>query len=201
MIKEITELLINNPNALNRDKYIQLDKSVHNTDISAPYQWIDGLQLNEKTNKVTLWLSTENSESIKPIAIECIDRMTELLNLIKEELERTIYLSNKETKPTFKDEMLFTDRSIFGDDEEHEYEIECQDGFATAVPTIYELENNPKAPKRLEFTYPKLNELGYIGKRKCLDYRGLYAEPVSSCSYADVCMSYGKIKKPSQSNV
>lgn len=98
MIKEITELLINNPNALNRDKYIQLNKSVHNTDISAPYQWIDGLQLNEETNKVTLWLSTENSESITPIAIECIDRMTELLNLIKEELERTISLFNKKIK-------------------------------------------------------------------------------------------------------
>ena len=48
MIKEITELLINNPKALNRDKYIQLNKSVRNTDIIAPYQWIDGLQLDKK---------------------------------------------------------------------------------------------------------------------------------------------------------
>lgn len=98
MIKEITELLINNQKALNRDKYIQLNKSVRNTDIIAPYQWIDGLQLNKKTNKVTLWLSTENSELIQPIAIESIDRMTELLNLIKEELERTISLFNKKIK-------------------------------------------------------------------------------------------------------
>lgn len=104
----------------------------------------------------------------------------------------------EEIKPTFKDEMCFTDRTIFGDCNEHEYAVECKDGSAVATPTECELACNPKAPKRLELTYPKLAELSDKTKQKCLEYRGIYDEPATSCTYADVCMSYGKIKKPAQ---
>lgn len=92
MINKITETLKANKQLLNSDLYIQFEKSVRNTDITAPYQWIDGLQLNEKTNKVTLWLSTENSELIHPIAIERIERNEELLKSINEALTVTLRL-------------------------------------------------------------------------------------------------------------
>jgi len=193
MTQEIKSLLADNKGLLNSDGYIQFDKSVKNESKATPLYWIDGLQLHEDGG-VTAWLSSYQSEIIDPIALE---RIEDMAAAIKDELEHTIRCT-KEVMPTIKDEMLFTNRSIFGDYEEHEYEVECQDGFATAVPTANELESNPKAPKRLELTYPKLNELGDRAKQSCLDYRGIYDEPVSSCSYADVCMKYGKIKKPAQ---
>lgn len=195
MIKEITELLTNNLNALNRDKYIQLDKSVRNTDVSAPYAWIDGLQLDKETNKVTVWLSTEKSELIHPIAIERIERNEGLLKSIKEELEHTIACF-KEIVDCVHDEMLLTNYRAFGDNKEHEYAVSCKDGIATAVPTESELQSNPKAPKTLELIYPKLNELADITKQKCLMYRGIYDGKPQDCTYADVCMLYGRIRVP-----
>lgn len=92
-----------------------------------------------------------------------------------------------------KDEMLLTDKKVFGDNKEHEYNVECFDGLAFARPTDGELENNPNAPKLLELSYPKLDTLTDKQKEKCLEYRGLYYESVESCNYADVCMKYGMI--------
>lgn len=92
-----------------------------------------------------------------------------------------------------KDEMLLVDKKVFGDNEEHEYDVECFDGLAFARPTDGELENNPNAPKLLELSYPKLDTLTDKQKEKCLEYRGLYNEPINNCNYADVCMKYGMI--------
>lgn len=193
MTQEIKSLLADNKGLLNSDGYIQFDKSVKNESKATPLYWIDGLQLHEDGG-VTVWLSSYQSEIIDPIALE---RIEDMAAAIKDELEHTIKCL-REIEPAIEDEMLLTSRSIFKDDEEHEYAVKCQDGHATATPTANELKNNPKAPKQLELTYPKLNELGERAKQNCLDYRGLYDQPTSSCNYADVCMKYGKIKKVAQ---
>ena len=51
--------------------------------------------------------------------------------------------------------MLFTNKKIFGDNEEHEYDVYCQDGRAIAIPAIVELLEHPKSPRLLELIYPK----------------------------------------------
>ena len=193
MTQEIKSLLADNKGLLNSDGYIQFDKSVKNKSKATPLYWIDGLQLHEDGG-VTVWLSSYQSEIIDPIALE---RIEDMAAAIKDELEHTIRCI-KEVMPTIKDEMLFTNRRVFGDNEEHEYSVECQDGFAVARPTETELKNNPKAPLRLELTYPKMESMSDKQKQKCLDYRGLYDQPTSSCNYADVCMLHGKIRKNAQ---
>ena len=89
--------------------------------------------------------------------------------------------------------MLLTDKKIFGDNEEHEYDVYCQDGRAIAIPAIGELLERPKSPRLLELTYPKKDELTQEQKKKCLEYRGLYVD-ASMCHVGDICMSLGKIR-------
>ena len=83
------------------------------------------------------------------------------------------------------EEMLLTDVKVFGDDNEHAYNVTCEDGHATAVPTDEELEENPDAPKQLEMTYPKLADLSVYAKEDCLHYRGIYDMPYTSCDCSD----------------
>lgn len=90
--------------------------------------------------------------------------------------------------------MLFTNKKIFGDNEEHEYDVYCQDGRAIAIPAIGELLEHPKSPRLLELTYPKKDELTQEQKEKCLEYRGLYNVQASMCHVGDICMSLGTIR-------
>ena len=90
VINMITTFLGNNKKYLNYDGYIQFNKSVKNTDVSAPYQWIDGLQLNKHSGEVSVWLSTENSEDIHSIPLKNIERNEELLGDILKHLIETI---------------------------------------------------------------------------------------------------------------
>ena len=86
----ITTFLGNNKKYLNYDGYIQFDKSVRNPDVSAPYQWIDGFQLNKHRGEVSVWLSTENSENIYSIPLKNIERNENLLGDILKHLSETI---------------------------------------------------------------------------------------------------------------
>ena len=98
-------------------------------------------------------------------------------------------------KRKVKEEMLFTDKKVFGDNYEHEYLVTCDDGIAIGIPTESELEeNSTKVPKQITLVYPKLEELSNTQKRECLNYRGKEDVATSRCNYADVCMTYGKIK-------
>ena len=92
------------------------------------------------------------------------------------------------------EEMLLTDTNVFGDYDEHAYDVMCEDGHAIAVVTDEELKENPYVPKQLELTYPKLADLTVYDKEECLHYRGIWDMPHTSCDYSDVCMKYGKIK-------
>ena len=94
-----------------------------------------------------------------------------------------------------KQEMLLTDKKIFGDKKEHEYTVTCYDGWAVAVPTYYEKDEHPNSPKKLYLSYPKVSSLSYDAKRDCLDYRGIYDLPASRCNCSDVCMLFGTLRK------
>lgn len=85
----ITTFLGNNKKYLNGDGYIQFDKSVRNPDASAPYQWVDGLQLNKQSGDVRVWLSTENSEEVHHIPLKNIERDEKLLGDILKHLVET----------------------------------------------------------------------------------------------------------------
>lgn len=89
-LKMITTFLGNNKKYLNNDGYIQFDKSVRNPDISAPYQWVDGLQLDKHSGEVSVWLSTEKSEDIHSIPLKNIEKNDKLLGDILEHLIETI---------------------------------------------------------------------------------------------------------------
>ena len=90
--------------------------------------------------------------------------------------------------------MLFTNKKIFGDNEEHEYDVYCQDGRAIAIPAIGELLEHPKSPRLLELIYPKKDELTPEQKEKCLENRGLFHMGASMCNVGDICMSLGKLR-------
>ena len=90
VINMITTFLGNNKKYLNYDGYIQFDKSVRNPDVSAPYQWIDGLQLDKYSGEVSVWLSTEKSEHIHSIPLKNIERNEKLLGDILNRLKETI---------------------------------------------------------------------------------------------------------------
>ena len=89
-IKMIATFLGDNKKYLNDDGYIQFDKSVRNPDISAPYQWIDGLQLDKYSGEVSVWLPTEKSEEIHSIPLKNIERNEKLLGDILKHLIETI---------------------------------------------------------------------------------------------------------------
>lgn len=86
----IVNFLKNNKKYLNDDGYIQFDKSVSNPDITAPYHWIDGLQLDKYTGKVWVWLSTYESEQIHSIPLKNIEQHETLLGEILQHLIETI---------------------------------------------------------------------------------------------------------------
>ena len=90
VINMITTFLENNKKYLNYDGYIQFDKSVRNPDVSAPYQWFDGLQLDKYSGEVSVWLSTEKSEHIHSIPLKNIERNENLLGDILKRLIETI---------------------------------------------------------------------------------------------------------------
>ena len=90
MKQKIITFLRNNKKYLNYDGYIQFDKSVRNPDTSAPYQWIDGLQLDKYSGEVSVWLSTEKSENIHSIPLKNIERNEKLLGDILNHLNETI---------------------------------------------------------------------------------------------------------------
>jgi hypothetical protein len=86
----ITTFLDNNKKYLNRDGYIQFDKSVRNPDTSAHWQWVDGLQLDKYSGEVSVWLSTEKSEDFRSIPLKNIERNEKLLGDILKHLVETI---------------------------------------------------------------------------------------------------------------
>lgn len=83
--------------------------------------------------------------------------------------------------------VMFCNEDIFGDDEEHEYDVDCADGVAVATA------KNESDPATLLLTYPKMDEV--IATEDMVDeirdYRGFnYDEKIH---YGDIMMFCGKI--------
>lgn len=84
-------------------------------------------------------------------------------------------------------DVCFCNEKIFGDDEEHEYDVDCADGAAVA----HSKDDND--PATLLLTYPKMDEV--IATEDMVDeirdYRGFnYDEKIH---YGDIMMFCGKI--------
>ena len=84
-------------------------------------------------------------------------------------------------------DVMYWNKEIFGDEEEHEYDVDCADGAAVAHA------KNEKDPQTLLLTYPKMEK---VAKNEDMvddirEYRGLpYDEKIH---YGDVMMYCGKI--------
>lgn len=83
--------------------------------------------------------------------------------------------------------IVYCDEKIFGDDEEHEYVVDCADGCAIAHAV------EDKDPQTLLLTYPKMSEV--VKNEDWVDaireYRGLPDD--EKIHYGDVMMYCGKI--------
>lgn len=87
-------------------------------------------------------------------------------------------------------DVLFTDETIFGDNEEHTFVCTCFDGYAQCTAV-----NEGESVTELEVTYPTLAEI-LADDEKCeeiLVYRGLYDKDKEDIAYGDIMLKYGQI--------
>ena len=90
-----------------------------------------------------------------------------------------------------EDEILFTNKKIFKDSEEHCYTCKCYDGVAVCEPT-YE-----KYLPMLIATYPKKADVRKDKElcRAILEYRGLWDLTAAQITYGDIMLKLGKLTK------
>ena len=91
-----------------------------------------------------------------------------------------------------EDEILFTNKKIFKDSEEHCYTCKCYDGVAVCEPT----DENEGLPMLIA-TYPKKAEVRKNKElcREILEYRGLWYMVASDITYGDIMLKLGKLTK------
>lgn len=100
-------------------------------------------------------------------------------------------------KCVVEEEILFTNKRIFKDDEEHSYTCRCYDGVAVCTPT------DEADQPMIVATYPKKEEV-LTDKELChsiLSYRGLYDLRNSQITYGDIMLKLGKLTKVTDSNI
>ena len=90
-----------------------------------------------------------------------------------------------------EDEILFTNKKIFGDSMEHAYECKCFDGFA--IGTALEEEGTPK---KIRIVYPLRSDIVNDDKKayKVLYYRGLHDLSPKDITYGDIMICMGVIE-------
>lgn len=90
-----------------------------------------------------------------------------------------------------EDEILFTNKKIFKDSEEHSYTCKCYDGVAVCEPTCED------GLPMLIATYPKKAEVRKNKElcREILEYRGLWYMVASDITYGDIMLKMGKLTK------
>ena len=91
-----------------------------------------------------------------------------------------------------RDGILFSSTGFFGDNREHEYNCDCMDGHAYCV--LADLSDS--ARYSIEVEYPKMDELTDGQKDRILEYCGMWDLSHSDINYADVCITFGTVKKP-----
>lgn len=99
-------------------------------------------------------------------------------------------------KKIIEPEVLLTDEKVFGDSKEHEYIVECYDGYAIGK---LDDEEDTNAPKEIFLTYPKRKD---VIKDKdlaedILEFRGLYDLGIKDIHYGDIMMYMGEIVRKS----
>lgn len=87
-------------------------------------------------------------------------------------------------------EVIFQDEKIFGDNEEHYYDVMCYDGYGIGISS-----DGFSTPKEIKITYPKLSEILEDKDRTnyILKYRGLHDLNERDIHYGDIMMAFGKI--------
>ena len=91
----------------------------------------------------------------------------------------------------YNDEMLFTNKRIFHDKEEHSYEVISFDSFAIAHRNDDE---DTSAPEYLVLHYHKMEDIDKDLKEEILRYRFYYDWYRYKLTYDDICIYLGKLK-------
>ncbi len=109
------------------------------------------------------------------------------VNNITENIPEGIYMYMDLCAET---DVLFNDPTIFGDDEEHSYDVICYEGYAIASA------NEDDIPKWLKITYPNIIDILIDAEKTdyVLKYRGLHDLTAKDIHYGDIMMAYGKIQ-------
>lgn len=89
--------------------------------------------------------------------------------------------------------VCFTNKEVFGDNNEHCYEVECYDGYAIA----HLADAEDKAPKELRLTYPIMEHIKDNDDlcNEILRYRGLYDKEKDDIHYGDIMIYCGILER------
>ena len=91
-----------------------------------------------------------------------------------------------------EEEILFTNKKIFGDEFEHAYDCKCFDGYA--IGTVADSEET-NIPKTIRILYPLRSDI-LSNENKAeyvLQYRGLHDLSPKDITYGDIMVCYGTI--------
>lgn len=99
-------------------------------------------------------------------------------------------------KKIIEPEVLLTDEKVFGDNEEHEYVVECYDGYAIGRLSD---EEDTTAPKEVFLEYPKRKDVikNIDLAEDILEFRGLYDLDIKDIHFGDIMMYMGDIVRKS----
>jgi hypothetical protein len=91
-----------------------------------------------------------------------------------------------------KESVYLYDEDLFGDSEEHLFDVKCYDGYAIATRCKDEDSTNIEQVRLEYYTLAEVlaNE---ILSNHVLRYNGLYDLSPSDINYGDIMMAYGKI--------
>lgn len=93
------------------------------------------------------------------------------------------YADGYEEEFEVDDDMLFVSKKIFGDDKEHNIELEFRDGIAFGIGNY----------EKFFVTYPMRKDLTDEMKREMDEFQGVYDR--TEYTYRDICLKYGTLQR------
>ena len=102
-----------------------------------------------------------------------------------------------------EDEILFTNKKIFKNNEEYSYTCKCYDGVAICTPTPNDEDEDEVNLPMIIATYPKRKDVLLDSElcRSILDYRGLYDVRRNQITFGDIMLKLGKLTKVKDSEI
>ena len=93
-----------------------------------------------------------------------------------------------------KEEVYFCDEEVFGDKEEHSYDVKCYDGFAIGTPS----EGDTSSISQLRLKYPKRQTIleSDADWKYVLEYCGLFDLKPKDINYGDIMTALGEVVWP-----